>query len=80
MAVTRATKEAQLEALTEAFTGVETAILVDYKGLSVPAVTEFRRRVRAAGSTYRVVKNSLALRAAKTALDPAGILNPGVLV
>jgi large subunit ribosomal protein L10 len=38
---------------------------VDYKGLSVPAVTEFRRRVRQSGSAYRVVKNSLALRAAK---------------
>jgi large subunit ribosomal protein L10 len=38
---------------------------VDYKGLSVPAVTEFRRKVRASGSSYRVVKNSLALRAAK---------------
>jgi len=34
-------------------------------GLSVPAVTEFRRKVRQAGSRYRVVKNSLALRAVK---------------
>jgi large subunit ribosomal protein L10 len=46
------------------------AVLVDFKGLSVPAATEFRRKVRAAGSRYRVVKNSLALRAAKgTALE-----------
>ena len=41
------------------------AVLVDFRGLSVPAVTEFRKRMRAAGSRYRVVKNSLALRAAK---------------
>lgn len=41
------------------------AILVDFRGLSVPAVTEFRKRMRASGSRYRVVKNSLALRAAK---------------
>jgi large subunit ribosomal protein L10 len=41
------------------------AVLLDFKGLSVPAVTEFRRKVRASGSRYRVVKNSLALRAAK---------------
>jgi len=41
------------------------AVLLDFKGLSVPAVTEFRRKIRAAGSRYRVVKNSLALRAAK---------------
>jgi large subunit ribosomal protein L10 len=46
------------------------ALLVDFRGLSVPAVTEFRRKVKAAGSRYRVVKNSLALRAAKgTALE-----------
>ena len=40
-------------------------ILVDFTGLSVPAVTEFRRKMRQSGSTYRVIKNSLALRAAK---------------
>ncbi len=46
------------------------AVLVDFRGLSVPAVTEFRRKVKASGSRYRVVKNSLALRAAKgTALE-----------
>lgn len=46
------------------------AVLVDFTGLSVPAATEFRRKLRASGSRYRVVKNSLALRAAKgTALE-----------
>jgi large subunit ribosomal protein L10 len=65
MAVTRATKEAQLEALTEAFTGVETAILVDYKGLNVPQVTELRRQLRAVKAQYKVVKNTLAKRALK---------------
>jgi large subunit ribosomal protein L10 len=49
------------------------AILVDFRGLSVPAVTEFRRKVRQAGSRYRVVKNSLALRAVKdTPLEGLG--------
>jgi large subunit ribosomal protein L10 len=49
------------------------AILVDFRGLSVPAVTEFRRKVKASGSRYRVVKNSLALRAAKgTPLEKLG--------
>ena len=41
------------------------AILIDFRGLSVPAVTEFRRKVRQSGSRYRVVKNTLALRALK---------------
>ena len=38
---------------------------MDFRGLTVPAVTEFRRKVRQSGSRYRVVKNSLALRALK---------------
>jgi large subunit ribosomal protein L10 len=63
MAVTRAIKEAQLEALTQAFSGVETAILVDYKGLNVPQVTELRRQLRAVKAQYKVVKNTLARRA-----------------
>jgi len=46
------------------------AVLVDFRGLSVPAATEFRKRMRASGSRYRVVKNSLALRAVRgTALE-----------
>jgi large subunit ribosomal protein L10 len=49
------------------------AVLVDFRGLSVPAVTEFRKKVKASGSRYRVIKNSLALRAAKgTALEKLG--------
>ncbi len=63
MAVTRAIKEAQLEALTQAFSGVDTAILVDYKGLNVPQVTELRRQLRAVKAQYKVVKNTLARRA-----------------
>ena len=65
MAVTRATKVAQLEALTQAFSGVETAILVDYKGLNVPQVTELRRQLRGAKAKYKVVKNTLAKRASR---------------
>ena len=46
---------------------------MDFRGLDVPSVTEFRRKVKAAGSRYRVVKNSLALRAAKgTPLESLG--------
>ena len=53
MAVTRAEKETQLEGLASAFTGVETAILVDYKGLNVPQVTELRRQLRTVKASYR---------------------------
>jgi large subunit ribosomal protein L10 len=63
MAVSRAEKEAELSELEAVFRGTETAVLVDYTGISVPQVTELRRQIRAAGATYRVVKNTLAKRA-----------------
>jgi large subunit ribosomal protein L10 len=65
MATTRADKEQELQELTAAFTGADTAILVDYKGLDVPAVTELRRQIRGAKAQYKVVKNTLAKRATK---------------
>ncbi len=61
----RTEKQTLIDTLHQEFGKSPHAILVDYKGLSVPAVTEFRRKVRASGSAYRVVKNSLALRATK---------------
>jgi large subunit ribosomal protein L10 len=61
----RTEKQTLIDTLHEEFGKSPHAILVDYKGLTVPAVTEFRRKVRASGSRYRVVKNSLALRAVK---------------
>ncbi len=65
MAVTRDQKQATLENLESAFRGADTAILVDYKGLNVPQVTELRRQLRGAKAQYKVVKNTLAKRALK---------------
>ena len=65
MAVTRADKEAELQVLEKAFHGSESAVLVDYKGLNVPQVTELRRQLRGAKASYKVVKNTLARRALK---------------
>jgi large subunit ribosomal protein L10 len=65
MAVTRASKETELRDLEGSFTGTESAILVDFKGLKVPEVTELRRQVRGAKGRYKVVKNTLARRALK---------------
>ena len=65
MAVTRAEKEQELQELTTAFRAVDTAIVVDYKGLNVPQVTELRRQLRVARAQYKVVKNTLARRAMK---------------
>ena len=65
MAVTRAVKEAELTELEAQLKGSESAVLVDYKGLNVPQVTDLRRELRKAKASYRVVKNTLARRAIK---------------
>ena len=65
MAVTRESKVADLKSLEDAFQGTQSAVLVDYRGLKVPEVTELRRQVRAARGEYKVVKNTLAKRALK---------------
>jgi len=71
MAVTRASKTEELQELEASFKGTESAILVDYKGLKVPEVTELRRQVRKVHASYKVVKNTLAKRALKgTSFEP----------
>jgi large subunit ribosomal protein L10 len=65
MAVTRASKVEELQGLEDAFKGTESAIVLDFKGLKVPEVTELRRQVRGAKGSYKVVKNTLARRALK---------------
>ena len=65
MAVTRADKQAELQLLEGMFQGADSAILVDYKGINVPQVTELRRELKKARASYKVVKNSLAKRALK---------------
>jgi large subunit ribosomal protein L10 len=71
MAVTRAEKEQELQQLSDAFGATESAILVDYRGLKVPEVTELRRQIRGARASYRVVKNTLAKRVIKgTPFEP----------
>jgi large subunit ribosomal protein L10 len=71
MALTRTDKETELQHLEGAFHATESAILVDYRGLNVPQVTELRRQIRAARGQYRVVKNTLAKRALRgTPFEP----------
>ena len=65
MAVTRADKTAAVATLEGMFRGAEVAILLDYKGVNVPQVTELRSQLRKGKSSYKVVKNSLAKRALK---------------
>jgi large subunit ribosomal protein L10 len=65
MALTRAEKQTELATLESELRAAQSAILLDFKGLNVPQVTELRRQVRAAKGRYRVVKNTLVKRALK---------------
>jgi large subunit ribosomal protein L10 len=65
MSVSKAEKTTEVEQLAAAFKGSDSAILIDYKGINVPQVTELRRQLRGAKATYKVVKNTLARRALK---------------
>ena len=65
MAVTRADKETELQMLEGVFTESDAAILIDYKGINVPQVTELRAQLRKTKAGYKVVKNTLAKRALK---------------
>ena len=65
MAVSRADKEQELGQLEASLKSSESAILMDFRGLKVPEVTELRRLVRGARAEYKVVKNTLARRAIK---------------
>jgi large subunit ribosomal protein L10 len=65
MAVTRADKQLELAKLEQAFKGSDSAILVDYTGMTVPQVTDLRRQIRGVKGGYKVVKNTIARRALK---------------
>lgn len=62
-----------MESLSEQFRATNNLFLIDYRGLKVVDATELRRRIREFDGTYIVVKNTLALRAAKeTGLEQIG--------
>jgi large subunit ribosomal protein L10 len=72
MAVTKAKKIEQTTKLTEEFQGASHAIVGTFAKLTVEKDFELRKAVRGAGARYRVVKNTLAERAAKgTAVEEA---------
>ncbi len=65
MAVTRARKMEQVEKLREEFQTASHAVVGTFSKLTVQKDFELRKAVRSAGGHYRVVKNTLAERAAE---------------
>jgi large subunit ribosomal protein L10 len=63
MPLSRQQKEELVESYQKGMAAAPHVFLISYKGISVPQVTELRRRIRDVGGTYAVVKNRLVLRA-----------------
>ena len=72
MAVTKARKIEQVEALGGEIREAKTAILATFKGMKAAQSEDLRKTVRSAGGRFRVIKNTLAERAAQgSPLEPA---------
>jgi len=65
MPVTKAKKSEQIEKLSSDLKKVNNLLVGSFSKLKVAQDFELRKSVRAAGAKYRVVKNTLAERAAK---------------
>src|SRR5438874_11632890 len=58
-------KAQEVSELNDGIGKATNAFLIDFKGITVPQVTELRKQVRDSKSGYVVVKNTLALIAVK---------------
>jgi large subunit ribosomal protein L10 len=70
MSVTHAAKQEQIDQIKDRFARAGSAVLLDFRGLTVLKSTELRNAFRKAGVDYKVVKNTLVKKAIKgTGLD-----------
>jgi large subunit ribosomal protein L10 len=60
-------KAAVIDEVAAQISASEAVFAVDYRGISVPQAAELRTRLRDADASFRVVKNTLTLRAADKA-------------
>jgi large subunit ribosomal protein L10 len=58
-------KEVLIRELNEKFARARTAIVAEFSKLNVETVTRLRKKFREGGVDYKVLKNTLAMRAAK---------------
>lgn len=59
MAITRQKKEELLEQYKEQLEGASAVVFTDYRGISVSQIQSLRTKLKDAGATYMVVKNSI---------------------
>ena len=58
-------KQPVVQEITDLLNGAATAVVVDYRGLTVEQDTQLRKQLREAGVTYKVYKNTMIRFAAK---------------
>ncbi len=64
-------KKEAIDVLHEKFAKAKTAVITGYSGINVEGITELRSKLRQAKVEYRVVKNTLARKAAEgTGIEP----------
>lgn len=73
MPITRARKEETVALLAERFAACESAVLIDYRGLTVAEMRSIRAQLREAGCDLQVAMNRLI----KLALDQCGMSTVG---
>jgi large subunit ribosomal protein L10 len=59
-------KKQIVEDLSARFAKANLVILTDYKGLNVPTMSDLRRKLKQAGVDYKVVKNTMMVRASES--------------
>jgi len=69
--VNKQEKQEAADVLHEKFARAKSAIITEYAGINVEQITDMRSKLRKAQVEYRVVKNTLARKAAEgTSLEP----------
>lgn len=61
----RAEKAQNIDLIQKEFSRATVAILTDYRGLKTPEINVLRRKLQDANGDYKVVKNTLAIKAAE---------------
>jgi large subunit ribosomal protein L10 len=84
MAITRQRKEANVTKLQDQLGNLKLMVMTDYRGLTVPEISELRDNLRQEGITYSVTKNTLLRIAVQNTeqlkdIDPKTFVGPMAL-
>ena len=71
-------KAATVQSLSKVFAATEVVVITHYSGLTVKEISDFRRKIKAVGGSYKITKNRLAkIALTGTQYEPLGLLLTG---